>query len=144
MSNKASNSAAFGNTPEVVVPFIALVFVAAGVVSLFFNGMHAEYFALAMCLLLVWVATLCWRGTASKQVLPAGLLLLALGLYQGWLLLTLSWNPVPYLGLNYFFLLATPLLVVIAWQLAPSPERLWQNVWPMLLLIGVVLMIYAL
>ncbi len=125
-------------------PFLSLLFVSVVTASLFFNGMHAEYFYLAMCLLIIWVAVLCWQGIKYKRSFPAGQLVLALGLFQGWLLITLAWNPIPYLGEGYFWLLAAPLLVVIAWGLAPFPEQLWRCIWPMLLVLSFLLIFYAL
>ncbi|MFC1750717.1 O-antigen ligase family protein [Pseudomonadota bacterium] len=124
--------------------FSSFLFVSSVVASLFFNGMHAEYFALAMCLLVIWWVALCWKGIPAKRGLFGGPLLLALGTYQGWLVLTLMWNPAPYLGLNYFALLATPFLVVFAWNMTPSPDRLWGYIWPMLMALSVVLMVYSL
>ncbi len=123
---------------------LALLFVTSVTASLFFNGMYADYFALAMSLLLVWVATLCWQGRGAKYLFPHSWLLIALALYQTWLLVTLIWNPVPYLGINYFLLLATPLLVLFSWNQIPSPEQLWRYIWPLLLMLGSGLMIYAL
>ncbi len=122
----------------------AMLFVSAVAAALFFNGMHGEYFSLAMSLLLVWVAVQSWRGISIGRVLPGGRLLLLLALYVSWLLLTLLWNPIPYLGATTFWMLATPLLVVFAWYFTPVPELLWRYTWPLLLLLGVGLIVFAL
>ncbi len=119
------------------------LFASAFAASLFFNGQRAEYFALAMALLTLWAVTLAWHGLT--HVRPArSAILLALAGFQSWLLLTLLWNPAPYLGAGYFWLLGCALLICLAWASAPAEQGLWHVLRPVMLILGMALCITAL
>lgn len=132
-------------TPNNTYTFTTILLSCAALcASLFFNGLKAEFFALAMCLLLIWVAVISWTGFSNGQSLPKGPVITSLAIYQLWLFLTLFWNPVTYLGINYFLLLATPLIIVFTWAITPSPEKIWAWMRTLLLILGTGLMIQAL
>ncbi len=132
----------YENAARLSTPATALLLAGATVAALFFNGQHVVWYAAAMALLTTALAL--QGGNAAQRIVWRDPLLVTLLLFQGWLLLTLLWNPAPYLGIGYFWLLAIPLLMVLGWQWTGVPDTLWRWLWPPLLLIGAALAGYAL
>ncbi len=119
-------------------------FLAALAAALFFNGVWGEWFGLALLLLVLALVLTLWRcqgRTLTRRVAP---LAAALGLYALWFALTLSWHPVPQMGIAYCWILgAMPLAFLLGWM-EPEPEAMMRSLGPGLLAVALVLSLLAL
>src|SRR3989344_1390693 len=81
----------------------ALLFGAAFVATLFFNGMRIELFALSLILLMLLFYAVLWRGYARSLHIPKTPLSIALTLFWAWLAITLLWTSGPYVSMVNFW-----------------------------------------
>lgn len=99
----------------------ALLFGAAFVAALFFNGIRIELFAMSMALLVLLFYVVLWRGYARGMQVPATPLSIALTLFWAWLAVTLFWSRVPYVSMVNFWWVGGA--VFVFWLMTLVPER---------------------
>ena len=117
----------------------ALLFGAAFVATLFFNGMRIELFALSLILLMLLFYAVLWRGYARSLHIPKTPLSIALTLFWAWLAITLLWTSVPYVSMVNFWWVGGAVLVFWLIALLPEGDRPYPGIYIVVLGIGVVL-----
>ena len=117
----------------------ALLFGAAAVASLFFNGMRIEYFALSLFILFMLLYVILWRGYSRGLQIPKTPLAIALTLFWLWLAVTQLWSRVPYVSMVNFWWVGSACLVFWLMSLDPDRERVWPWTSAVVLAIGLAL-----
>lgn len=140
MSNKsASKFLRFTNNLGYSALYV-LLFCAALVASLFFNGANIEYFAIAFILLCLLFAVPVWRGYGRTFAVPVrGPLVISALLFLTWLGVTLLWSPVGYVSTANFWWVGSGCLVFLLTTLVFDPDRVWRSAFT-----GVLLLAFAL
>ncbi|HEX6827915.1 MAG TPA: O-antigen ligase family protein [Burkholderiales bacterium] len=116
----------------------AALFASALVASLLFNGVHGEWFGLALALLTLWLLSVAWRAPPGPRS-PAGVLPWLLGLYWMWLGFTLLRHPVPQMGIAYFWVLGTLPLTFFGSLTEAEGEAPWSRLFGAALAVAILL-----
>lgn len=105
--------------------FMALLFAAAFVSSLFFNGYVVPYFSAAQIALMVCAGIVLWDRYDAIAAPRTPLALVSAG-FAAWLVVTLAWTPALHVSvLNAWWLGALPLTFWL-YTLSEDQERLWR------------------
>ena len=120
-----------------------LLFAAAFVAALFFNGIRIEFFALSMALLVLLFFAILWRGYDHGMHIPATPMTITLTLFWAWLAITLLWSKVPYVSMVNFWWVGGAVFVFWLTTLAPARRHLFSGVYLAILAIGLVLALFG-
>ena len=122
---------------------LALI-IAAFIASLFFNGIDIRFFALVFILLLGWIL---FSGiTAYRKGYQIGnlLILVSMVLFWLWLGIDIVFSPVFYLSVVNFWWVGIFPLMYFAYSFSADKDALWESLFALLVITGVVLSLYAL
>src|SRR3990172_4272874 len=111
--------------------------------SLLFNGIQIQYYYLALVLLTIWLLISLLQAYKTGFHLPQTGLMLLVTLFWAWLGVTLAWNPVPLVGMNYFWLVGCLPLTLWIFTISNNQQTLWRYSAYLILLIGLSLAIWA-
>jgi len=117
----------------------AVLFAAAFIAALFFNGVRIEFFALSMALLALLFFVVLWRGYDRGAQLPATPVSIALTLFWAWLAITLLWSKVPYVSMVNFWWLGGVVFVFWLTTVVPGRHHFFPGAYLAVLAIGLVL-----
>lgn len=116
-----------------------LLFCAALVASLFFNGVNIEYFAITFILLGLLFGVSLWHGYDRVFSIPRSPLMLTIVLFWSWLGITLLWSPVVYISIANFWWVGGGCLVFLLTTSVFDPARIWRPAFVGVLLLALVL-----
>lgn len=122
----------------------ALLIGGAVATSLFFNGIQIQYFYLALLLLSLWLLLTIARNYQHGFCVSQTGIMLCATLFWAWLGVSLLWNPVPQVGINYFWLVGCLPMVLWLFTLSAHQDQLWRYSAHLILLIGVALALWGL
>lgn len=122
----------------------ALLVGGAVATSLFFNGIQIQYFYLALLLLSLWLLLTIARNYQHGFCVPQTGIMLCATLFWAWLGVSLLWNPVPQVGINYFWLVGCLPMALWLFTLSAHQDQLWRYSAHLILLIGVALALWGL
>lgn len=120
-----------------------LLFCAALIPALYFNGIYIEHFALYEGLLFAVLGVLAWQWFKSGISITNTSVALWLSLFWLWLGASLLWHPIPMVGLNYFWIIGTFPFAFWIYTLASDQQRLWHVSSAGILLTGLALALWA-
>jgi len=136
-----NKTAAFQNKTSLVS---SLLLVGAFVASLFFNGIHLQYYSIALVLICCWLLVALISGYQHDGIFYITPLMIALWLFLGFLLVSLLYHPVPFLGVINLWWVGIFGVICTIYMLSPDSEQLWKTSFFALLLISLVLAGYGL
>lgn len=123
----------------------ASLFSAALAASLFFNGVHIEYFASAFILLCLLFAIPLWQSYDRVFEIPSrSPLVISALLFLAWLGITTFWSPVGYISVANFWWVGGGCLVFLLTTLAFDHTRIWRSAFMGVLLLSFVLALMSL
>jgi len=120
-----------------------VLFAAAFIAALFFNGIRIEFFALSMVLLVLLLFTVLWRGYDHGMHIPATPVTIALTLFWAWLAITLLWTKVSYVSMVNFWWVGAAVFVFWLITLAPERRHFFPGVYLAVLATGMVLAVFS-
>jgi O-antigen ligase len=123
--------------------WLSLLFGAALIASVFFQGFYTDFLCLALALLLTWAFWALWIAYRPGLPIPRTGVAICLALYAAWLGVSAAWGAVDYMGAISFWWLGTFPLVFWTYTLSPSRESLWRHGYRWAVLTGVALALYA-
>ncbi len=125
---------------------LSLTLVSAYVAALFFNGTNLDVLSLSLALLIVSLGCVLWWGDPTGLRLPKTGLFVSMLLYWAWLVATLAWNPVTYIGTtaSFWWQSIFPMAFVIATLMAERARIVWSQLAMFVLLCGAGLAIHGL
>ncbi len=124
--------------------FVSLLLLfSALAVSLAFNGIHLQAFAIAIALLLSAVANSLLASYRDGFVFQPTAIALSLLLFWAWLGLGTLWSITPYVSVISFWWLGALPLAFLSWVLFPASDR-WQTLFFLLQCLGLGLAVFAL
>ncbi len=130
-------------SPEQTAIFSGLLLFSALTVSLAYNGIHLQYFAVAIALLLAAMTKGLLESHRDGITFPVTALTLCLLLFWGWQGLSIFWSVTPYISVIMFWWLGALPLAFLSWMLFPSTQR-WQALFFFIQCLGLGLAVYAL
>lgn len=117
----------------------AVLFAAAFIAALFFNGIRIEFFALSMALLALLLFAVLWRGYDHGMHVPATPVSITLTLFWTWLAITLLWSKVPYVSMVNFWWVGGAAFVFWITTLVPERRHFFPGVYLTVLAVGLAL-----
>ncbi len=115
----------------------SLLFGAAFLSAVFFQGFYTEHLCLTFVLLLLWGLGAAWKNYDAGFQLPRTIVVLSLTLYWVWLGVSGMWGRIAYLGTISFWWLGSLPLVFWIYTLSPSREQIWRHAFRWAVLVGV-------
>jgi O-antigen ligase len=134
-------TAAFQNNTSFVS---SLLLVGAFVASLYFNGIHLQYYSIAMVLIFCWLLVALISGYHHNSTFYITPLMIALWTFLVFLLVSLLYHPVPYLGMINLWWVGIFVVISTIYMLSPKSEQLWTTSIVILMVISLVLAGYGL
>jgi len=122
----------------------SLLLIGAFVTSLFFNGIHLQYYSITMVLIFSWLLVALISGYQHDSNFYITPLMISLWIFLGFLLVSLLYHPVPFLGVINLWWVGIFGVVCTIYMLSPESEPLWKIGFFAFLLISIVLAGYAL
>lgn len=120
-----------------------LLLFSALVVSLVYNGIHLQYFAVAIALLLCALTYGLLASYRDGVVFSITRVTFSLLLFWAWLGLSIFWSVTPYVSVIMFWWLGALPLAFLSWVLLPSTLR-WKSLFPLIQCLGLALALFAL
>jgi O-antigen ligase len=127
------------NPAVIPYPVNALLFLGALAPALFFQGPQLELFAVALTLLMLWLARVLWLSYPRGWAVPKSSMAVFLSLFWAWLGVSVVLSPATAVSLvNFWWVGALPLTF---WLYTLSDDRaaVWRHAAPIVLIIGLVL-----
>ena len=121
-----------------------LTYISAVVFALFYTGLDLWQFTVCGVLLSLSLGlVLKQRFYHSISININGISISAF-LLLTWFGVSVFLNPIPYLGLHNFFLVGSLIIIFIIFSLHDYQDKIWNSIWPLLLLIVFIWAIYGL